>query len=316
MQVALASAKARKDAFPHTIMSGPPGLGKTTLAEIISGEMGVDPICIMAGAMRDGADVDNVLGKLPYDGYGKKGEVEDCSKIKFGVLFIDEIHQMGKKTMELMHTALEDYTVSLNKFHNGKVQPVKCWIPKFTMITATNYLGSLPRPFVDRFMLHLNFQAYEIEDMVNVIRFSSGKMNMTLSDEACLKLASNSRGVPRIANRYLFKARDTSIFEGGDGENIGIECVEKMFDINKIDSIGLSDVDRKVLKYLARMDRPVGLETVAHGIDEDPDTVENYVEPWLMKLGMIARTGQGRVVTEYGISHLGSDQQMCGLRPM
>jgi Holliday junction DNA helicase RuvB len=317
VKVALASARTRKDSFPHTIMSGPPGLGKTTLAEIISGEMGVEPICVLASSIKDEQDLDHLLGRLPYDGYGPKGVVEDESKIKFGVLFIDEIHQMNKKLMESMHTALEDYVVTLRKYHNGKIQPARYWIPKFTMIGATNYLGRLPKPFIDRFLLQLTFQTYVDEELIRVLKFSSGKYGMVLTNEACARIASNARGIPRVANRFLCKARDTSIYLGGDGKNIDLKCVDEMFEINRVDSLGLVELDRKVLRYLMRMDRPVGIETIAHGVDEDEDTIENYVEPWLMKLGLMARTGSGRVITEEGIARMGNEkEQRRGLKPM
>lgn len=317
VMVAMASAKARKDAFPHSVMSGPPGLGKTTLAEIIAAEMGVEPICVLAGAIKDECDMDRLLGKLPYGGYGPRGAIEDASALKFGILFIDEIHQMNRRVMELMHTALEDFTVTVRKFHNGKMQPVKCWVPRFTMIGATNYLGRMPKPFIDRFLLHLTFQTYCDDDLVKVIRFSSGKSGVEITEKACMMLAANSRGVPRIANRFMCKARDTAIYLGGDGKSVDEGCVKAMFEINGVDGLGLVELDRKVLRYLSRMDRPTGVETISHGVDEDADTIESYVEPWLMRLGLMARTGSGRVITEAGMAHICNGREVrMGLEPV
>ncbi len=304
VQVAMASAKERTDAFPHMMMSGPPGLGKTTLADIIAREMDVKFISVLASGIKDEKDIDHLLGTLPHTGYDERGEIIDRKKVEYGILFIDEVHQMTKKMTEIMHTALEDYTVTMRKFYRGKVQPVKCWVPKFTMIGATNYLGELPKPFIDRFKIRVAFQSYSDEEMFNIVKFSSEKMQLLFSDEAIRCIVSYSRGVPRISNRFVEKARDTAIYMKTDWKNIGIECVKRMFEINQVDELGLTTLDRKVLKCLATMDRGVGVETVAHMVDEDSETVKNYVEPWLMKLGLIVRTGQGRAITELGIRHI------------
>ena len=308
IKVALASATSRHDAFPHTIFSGAPGLGKTSLAEIIANEMGVPFISVIGASIRDETGMKNLLAKLPADGYDMKtGEVVEPEKVKHGIIFIDEIHRMKKSITELLHTALEDYKVSMRMKNllTGKIQTGMYWIPKFTLIGATNYLGTLPRPFVDRFMIQSSFEPYSEEDIIKIAHHSARKLNLNITEDAIANIATKSRGVPRILNRFLLRSRDVAIYSGYS--LINEECVNEMFQIQKIDELGLTKVDRKVLEYLGEMIRPLGISSIAQATNEDNNTIENMVEPWLLQLRLMVKTPQGRQITELGLKHIGQD---------
>ena len=220
---------------------------------------------------------------------------------------MDEIHNLKKKFTELLHTVLEDWTITLRKkdFLTGKVSPRQFWVPRFTLIGATNYLGSLPRPFLDRFKLQIQFESYPDNDIQKVIINASEKLKIPIDSGAIRIMASNSRGVPRIAIRFLEKARDVAVTSREHKGKVTPECVHEMFRVCGIDGLGLTRLDRKILAYLAKTVRPVGLESIAQVVEEDVDTVSSTVEPWLVKQGLIMRTPQGRQITEDGMKHLG-----------
>jgi len=309
VRVALASAKERHDSFPHLLMAGPPGLGKTTLANIIAEEMGQCYfIPIMATAIRSEEDIQTLFMNLPADGYNKEGEVEDPSKVESIFIFIDEIHTLKKKITELLHTALEDFVVTIKTKDNysGQVKTQQMWCPHFCMIGATNYIGSMPKPFVDRFPMQMMFEAYNEEEIGKILVNSAARLGLECSIKGLVNMAMRSRGVPRIANRFLLHARDTSIaYKDKYKGKISDECVQEMFKIQQIDESGLSRLDRKVLDYLAKVNRPVGVKSIAQGVDEDTTTIENSVEPWLVQQKLIIKTPSGRVITPEGREHLG-----------
>ncbi|HCE45526.1 MAG TPA: hypothetical protein DET40_18455 [Lentisphaeria bacterium] len=316
IRIALTSATLRRDAFPHAILSGAPGLGKTSLAEVIANEMKVPFFPVLGASVRDEGTLKNLLAKLPSDGYNMAtGEIEDLDKIRPAIIFIDEIHRMKKPVTELLHTALEDFKISM-KMKNpltGRSNTGLYWIPKFTLIGATNYLGDLPKPFVDRFMIQASFETYTEEEMVLIARNSSKAIGLNITEEAIADIAAKSRGVPRILNRFLLRARDVAIYSGNQG--IDSKCVMEMFDIQQIDELGLTKLDRRVLEYLGEVIRPLGLSSVAQAVGEDDGTIENIVEPWLLKLRLMVRTSQGRQITELGLKHMGhSLEENSGIR--
>ena len=308
VKVALKSAKRRHDAFPHTIFSGAPGLGKTSLAEIIACEMEAPIFSILGSGIKDSLNLKNMLARLPADGYDiKTGELICPEDAKFGIIFIDEIHRLKKELTEQLHTALEDFKIGM-KVKNpvtGKIQSGLYWIPKFTLIGATNYLGNLPRPFVDRFMIQSTFEPYTEEEIAKIAHMSAEKLELEITDGAIEELSKKSRGVPRILNRFLLRARDVAIYS--DYQEIDFNCVQDMFGIQNIDELGLTKLDRKVLTYLAEIVRPIGIGSIALAVDEDKNTIENLVEPWLVKLRLISKTPQGRVITERGLKHIGME---------
>ena len=176
-------------------------------------------------------------------------------------------------------------------------------MPKFTLIGATNYLGALPRPFVDRFLIQASFQAYTEKEIIHIAHHSAKKLNLDITNEAIQEIASKSRGVPRILNRFLLRGRDMALYSGYP--NIDLQCAKEMFDIQNIDECGLTKLDRRVLEYLAEVIRPVGIGSIAQAVDDDKATIENVVEPWLIRLRLITKTSQGRQISELGLKHLG-----------
>ena len=305
-KIAITSAKLRRDAFPHAIFSGAPGLGKTSLAEIIACEMDVPFISVLGASIRDEEGLKGVLAQLPSAGYDlKTGEVIEPDKVRHGIIFIDEIHRLKKNLTELLHTALEDFKISM-KVKNpltGKMQSGLYWMPKFTLIGATNYLGMLPRPFVDRFLVQASFEPYSEEEIAKIAHHSAKKLDLDIAEEAIEEIASKSRGVPRILNRFLLRARDVALYSGHS--QITLETVQNMFEIQNIDELGLTKLDRRVLEYMAEVIRPIGIGSIAQAVDEDKNTIENLVEPWLIRLRLMTKTSQGRQITEQGLKHLG-----------
>lgn len=320
IQIAIKSALTRGDALSHAIMTGPPGLGKTTLAEIIATEMDCGFHSLTGAGLDSEQKLQELFSRLPETGYDlKNGNIVDRSKIRPQIIFIDEIERMKKSISETLHTALEDFTISLTeKNHGGASKMCKFWLPRFTMIGATNYLGSMSKPFVDRFPIQLTFEIYKGEEIFEVVKFAAGKLGIEITDDAIVAISSRSRGVPRISNRFLIKARDVSIALSDFHGKIDKNCVYKMFSIQGIDELGLTRLDRKVLAYLNEIGRPVGLQSVAFGVDEDVSTIENLVEPWLVNLKLIIKTGSGRQITEKGIAHILGDEAppRCGLRKL
>lgn len=310
VKIALHSARSRNDAFPHAIFSGAPGLGKTSLAEIIASEMNVPFFPVLGASIRDEEGLRNILSQLPADGYDMQtGQVIAPDKVRYAIIFIDEIHRMKKSLTELLHTALEDFRLSM-KIKNpltGRTQSGLYWMPKFTLIGATNYLGVLPRPFVDRFMIQSCFEPYTENEIIRIAHHSARKLKLDITPEAISELSSKSRGVPRILNRFLLRARDVAIYTGTT--HITLETVQEMFQIQNIDELGLTKLDRRVLEYLAAVIRPIGIGAISQAVDEDPNTIENLVEPWLVRLRLMVKTQQGRQITELGLQHLGRELQ-------
>ncbi len=239
----------------------------------------------------------------------------DEAKIRceeMGIIFIDEIHNLSRKLTEIFHTALENRTITIKSrnFQKGTIEPVRCWLPYFTLIGATNYLGSLSKPFRDRFQITLSFEIYSDEDIKTLIKNKSQKYyKVKISNEAIEYLSTKSRGVPRIALSFLAKAYDISVVreKTNNVKRITLEDVKKMFDIEQIDEFGLTRLDRKALGYLVTSSRPIGLKSLAQAIDEDVQTVENIIEPYLVKIGFVIRTGSGRFITDKGKDYLDRD---------
>lgn len=321
LRIAVTASLLKKTSFPHTLMSGPPGLGKTTLARIIAEETGCTFKSLLAADI-DEKSIDVILGDFPKDGYDlRTGKVVDRNKILPCILFIDEIHNLSKKTTEMLHTALENRTITVKRRNHekGEVKPILCWVPEFTLIGATNYLGSLPKPFRDRFPMNLVFEAYNDEEIERVISGHAQKMGIPIEDEAVRSLASKSRGVPRISLSYLKKAYDVCVVRCATdqcaNQEITADDVQVMLDSEEIDSMGLTRIDRKALMYLLSVNRPIGVKAFAQAIDEDIRTVENVIEPWLVKLNFIVRTGSGRYLTETGRKYIGKERNL-GLYPI
>ncbi len=289
LKVYIEAAKKRKEPLDHVLLYGPPGLGKTTLSNIIANEMGVGIKVTSGPAIESPKDMATVLNNL------NEGDI----------LFIDEIHRLGKLVEEVLYSAMEDYVLDIFIGKGPGAKSLRISLPKFTLVGATTRSGLLSAPLRDRFGVISRLELYEPEDLKKIILRSAQVLSIPIDDMGANELAMRSRGTPRIANRLLKRVRDfAQVRHSGI---ITQEVARESLDILEIDSLGLDITDRNML--LAMIEKfsggPVGLNTLAVSIGEEPDTIEDVYEPYLIQLGFIKRTPTGRVVTQSGYEHFG-----------
>ena len=289
LKVFISSARKRKEALDHVMLSGPPGLGKTCLAEIIANEMGVNFRITSGPAIERAGDLAAILTNL-----------ED-----YDVLFIDEIHRLNRTVEEILYPAMEDYKLDIIIGKGPSAKSIRIDISPFTIIGATTRIGLIASPLRDRFGVNLRLDYYNIDDLVEIIVRSAGILGLSVTEVGARILASRSRGTPRIANRLLRRVRDHALING-DGkidENNAAYALEKL----DIDEMGLDIIDKKILNTLIlKFDGgPVGVSTIAASIGEEVNTVEDVYEPYLLQLGFIKRTPKGRVATGRAFKYLG-----------
>ena len=289
LAIALAAARSRGEALDHVLLAGPPGLGKTSLAYVIREELGVG-IRTVAGPALERKDVAAILTSL---------EERD-------VLFIDEIHRLARAAEEMLYPALEDFRIDIVMGQGPAARTLALDLPPFTLVGATTRTGLLTTPLRDRFGMTFRLEYYEPEELTRIVRRSARILAVEVADEAADEIARRSRGTPRVANRILRRVRDVAEVrhEGVVTPEIAHEALELL----EVDEHGLERADRALLEAIVGKfgGGPVGLSTLAVALGEEPDTIEDVYEPYLLQLGFIQRTPRGRIVTELGREHVGA----------
>lgn len=288
MKIYIEAAKKRGEPLDHVLLYGPPGLGKTTLSNIIANEMNSN-IKITAGpAIEKPGDLAAILTNLS----------------EFDVLFIDEIHRLNKTVEEILYPALEDFSLDIIIGKGPSTRSIRLDLPRFTLIGATTKAGSLTTPLRDRFGIVSRLELYTPEQLELIIKRSAMILGIDLEEKASNEMARRSRGTPRIANRILKRVRDYALVLG-DGK-ITLEITKIALNKLEIDDLGLDETDRKVLKTIIHQYKggPVGLETLAATIGEEVETIEDVYEPYLLQIGFLSRTPRGRIVMPEAYKHL------------
>lgn len=273
----------------HVLLYGPPGLGKTTLANILANEMNTNIKVTSGPAIEKPGDLAAILTTLSEN----------------DVLFIDEIHRMNRNVEEILYPALEDYTLDIIIGKGSSARSIRLDLPKFTLVGATTRVGSLSTPLRDRFGIINRLELYDAEDLDTIVKRSADILGININKDASLEIAKRSRGTPRIANRLLKRVADFGLVLGNGDITLDIARVA----LNKleIDELGLDNTDKKILESIIYNYRggPVGIETLTATIGEESGTIEDVYEPYLMQIGFIARTPRGRVATPLAYEHLG-----------
>ena len=289
LKIFIEAAKLRNEPLDHVLFYGPPGLGKTTLAGIISNEMGVDIRITSGPAIERAGDLAAILTNLNEN----------------DVLFIDEIHRLNRSVEEVLYSAMEDFALDIIIGKGPSARSIRLDIAKFTLIGATTRAGSLSAPLRDRFGVSCKFEMYTTEELKKIIGRSADLLGVTADEQSMEEMAKRSRGTPRVANRMLKRVRDFSQVKGNGV--IDIDITQKALDALGVDHMGLESLDREILRTIIERFKggPVGIDTIAASIGEERVTIEDVYEPYLIQAGFLHRTQKGRVVSAQAYKHLG-----------
>lgn len=289
LKVFIQAAKIREEALDHVILHGPPGLGKTTLANIIAKEMGGSLKVTSGPAIEKAGDLASILTTLNDN----------------DVLFIDEIHRLSRTVEEILYPAMEDYSLDIVIGKGAQAKSIRLDLSRFTLIGATTRIGLLTSPLRDRFGVQLSMEYYTYEELMEIIVRSASILNFDIHQDAAMALARRSRGTPRIANRLLKRVRDFSQVRGET--SITVDTALEALKLLDVDDEGFDRIDRKILEAMVHNFKggPVGAETLSFFIGEEMDTIVDVYEPYLLQKGFIIRTPRGRVATERTYEHLG-----------
>lgn len=289
LKIFIAAAKARGEALDHVLFHGPPGLGKTTLAQIVAREMGVGFRATSGPVIQKAGDLAAQLTNLqPHD-----------------VLFIDEIHRLNPAIEEVLYPAMEDFQLDLMIGEGPAARSVRIELPPFTLVGATTRSGLMTRPLRERFGIPLRMVFYEPAELETIVQRAARVLKMTLAGDGGAEIAKRSRGTPRVANRLLRRVRDFASVGGHGG--VSAKVADEALTRLEIDGHGLDSMDRRFLACIAQNygGGPVGVETLAAALSEQRDVIEDVIEPYLMQLGLLMRTPRGRLLSESGYRHLG-----------
>ncbi|HKE01988.1 MAG TPA: Holliday junction branch migration DNA helicase RuvB, partial [Planctomycetota bacterium] len=287
LRIALEAARKRGEPPDHVLLSGLPGLGKTSLAHIVANELGAKLHSTTGPALERARDLAGILTQL---------QTGDC-------LFIDEVHRVPPAVEEYLYPAMEDYSVDLVIDQGPSSRTVKLRLARFTLLGATTREGLLSAPFRSRFGLLIRLEPYGADDLVKIVRRSARLLRVDIDDAAAREIAGRARGTPRVANRYLRRIRDLAEVNGE--QRVGIALARETFSRLRVDERGLEELDRAILGALARAGGPLGLKTLGASVGEETDAIENLHEPFLLREGLIDRTPRGRVLTKDGFAAIG-----------
>jgi Holliday junction DNA helicase RuvB len=289
LKISISAARQRDEALEHVLLSGPPGLGKTSLAHIIAHEMNSKITATSGPAIGRAGDLIGILTNL------EKGDI----------LFIDEIHRLSKTVEEFLYPAMEGFQIDFVIDKGPYAKTIKFNLKPFTLVGATTRSGLLAAPLRSRFGILHNLDFYKVEDLVKIVQHSANILSVVIKEDACVEIAKRARGTPRIANRLLRRVRDYAQVAGIKEIDLAL-AVKSLNDLG-IDTAGLDDFDRKVLKVIIETydGGPVGIESLAASLNEELDTIEESVEPFLLKAGYLKRTARGRLATKLTYEHFG-----------
>ena len=289
LSVFIEAARRRSDALDHVLFVGPPGLGKTTLAQIVARELGVNFRSTSGPVIAKAGDLAAQLTNL---------EERD-------VLFIDEIHRLNPAVEEILYPAMEDFQLDLIIGEGPAARSVKIDLPRFTLIGATTRAGLLTTPLRDRFGIPIRLQFYTVEELEFIVRRGARVMGLPMTDEGANEIARRARGTPRIAGRLLRRVRDVALVD--DADTVTRQVADKALRMMEVDSIGLDQMDRRYLTTVAEKfgGGPVGIETIAAALSEPRDAIEDIIEPYMIQQGFLQRTPRGRLLTAHAFRHLG-----------